>query len=170
MPDIDIQTLDAGEEADIREALDGVLGWKLHDEWVQSTDGSATVVNFINLGGATEIFLLQRSVTKSTSGASRVYLSDDNGVSVYNTSGDYKTLEPSGAVADSGSAGDLHENNATLSRSGFMEIKNWALPLCRDARSVTRTLEAASGPINAVRVIPSSGGSFTGGFIQCYAR
>lgn len=147
--------------------------------WDQSNDGTVSSVTFTGLAGAQDVLLIQRLVTQSVSGSSRVRLSDDNGSSYYSTSGNYVLISNLGAESNASDGGLLHDTNATAARSGVMLISSLSLSgvpkvlhsYTRQSGLRTILFVAGSFPaINAVEITPHNGGNFTGGVIYCLAR
>ena len=158
--------------------LSGVQDWKLNKVWQQSVDGSAANVDFTNLQGAQDIMLLVRNVTKASSQAFYFRVSVNNGISYYNSSGDYVSIANTGVESAQTAGAQLTNANATAARSGgvtlFAANTNGGPKLIqsvvRDGTNRSRFFVASTLPVNAVRIITSGGALMTGGAIYCYIR
>jgi len=167
MADIDIQNPGASE-ADLREALVDLVGWRLHDEWDHAINGTVSSIDFINLAPFSELYVVHNGLTKSTTATPRVLFSLDNGITFLNTSGDYSTTNTLGVTGNGASAGDMHSSGAASARYGTIQIFNTKNVISLDRRGDERILNF-DGPISGVRIYPTSG-DFTGGTMRCYVK
>jgi len=168
----------AGEDGD-----DGLLlplltfGWELAAVRVCSVSANE---DFPSLGHYTELFIIFDGITKATTGLTSIRVSTDNGASFLAALADYKSVAGSGIVTNS-TLGMIttHITNATASRSGFCEIKNFngfgtpKYAFSQVAGTLPEwILNAATelNPLNAIRVLGSGGGNLTGGTIYVFGR
>lgn len=155
-------------------ALKGT-GYAATGVWDQAVDGSASAVAFTDLDSS-ELLIHVNLATLSVSGVCQLQVSTDNGATWKTADADY------GALAADGSGGgtiggnmNLWSTNATLARSGealirFANMSGRVKLIERVNRALVTRFLANTSPINAVRVIPTGGGTINGGSVLVYGR
>ena len=133
--------------------------------WTYSVD--VPNVDVINLDAYSELMVIARNVQSSIAGVRCILASVNNGVSFYNTGGDYV------AISDAGIEGGVsifggHETNSTAARSFsaviFASSVNGGPKLCvssMQTANMRRLFVASNNPINALRFTNSAGGNLT---------
>jgi hypothetical protein len=149
--------------------------WSLHG----STTIAAPVasVAFTGLANASDILIIGRLLTQSVAGNAVVRVSTNNGVSYYNTSGDYVVLTLTTGQEANSSGMTVWSTAATAARSGSVLIQG--ANVTGAPRLLTNPDHTSGAPrffiadtandIDAVQV-SSSAGNFTGGTIYCFKR
>lgn len=138
-----------------------------------AVDGAKANIDFAGLGSFNELLILGRGLTTSVLGVRQVLASVDDGVSFYNTSGDYVTVDGAGVEANSPGFGN-HSTTATAARTLIFQIFNTKgaakLAKCTSLTVHQVLFVASASDINAIRVNNSGGGNITGGTVRVYAR
>lgn len=141
--------------------------WRLVETWTWSAN--VTEVDFAGIGDD-EIMVQVRGLTLSVAGTRNMRVSTDNGATFLSTSGDYLSVNGDGTETALTSLA-MHNTDSALARSGvalgfgFQSANPLALGINR-----TATWLLPAGPINAIRVYPSSGGNITAGTIRVFGR
>jgi hypothetical protein len=150
----------------------GGSGWELADEWVHSVTGdTASPIVLNDAQGADELMIIMESVTKSISGTVLARLSDNNGSSFYSTNG-YSTI-PANGNPTLVSELDLHQTNTTAARRGHIHVINAAdapVTVWGNAHSTGARSVGSANPVDAVQLLATGGGNFTGGSFRLYKR
>ncbi|MEY9717849.1 hypothetical protein ABIA22_000339 [Sinorhizobium fredii] len=143
--------------------------WRAAGSWDFSVNVSQ--VDFTNLGEFSEILLLGRLVTLGTSGTRNFQVGADNGSSFFSTSGDYQSVSTAGAETP-GTSLAMHATASTLGRTFWARIANFNQARLKpvDLLSGTPGLITQAAAMNAVRILPSAGGSITGGSLRIFGR
>lgn len=165
----DLQTeLDA-----LQTAIDAVGGsWAL----VSSTTISTPVaqVDVTGLAAYTDLFILGVDLTASSTGLRQVFLSTNNGVSFYTTSGDYVGVSTDATVNNATQAA-AHTTNSTAARTLTAQvlginILNAPKVIVHSGSSAPRLFVADNtNNVDAIRV-NNSAGNLTGGTVYVFAR
>lgn len=150
----------------------GSGGWELHGSWVQSVNGNATgSLDFTGLAGVSDIKVVILGVTKSSAAGIDLLVSQDNGATFFNTSGNYISFT-TGAPTNQASF-FLPGGSTTASRSGAAILfgceSHPALATPVNSGGVTMLFAANSSPIDAIRIIFGAG-SLTAGSILVFKR
>ena len=159
----------------VTEAANGSGGgggaWTLaHHSTISSPVAS---VDIIGLAGASDIMVLGRLITLSSSNFRQVQVSTDNGASYYTTSGDYQVVSNTGA--ESANAGALgHNTSASAARTimGAILGANTTGPkiIADYHASDNRLFVGSTAAINAIRVNANGGQNLTGGDVYVWTR
>lgn len=159
----------------------GGAAWSLLDQsggvitsgttWTYSS--AVANVDVVGLASYSEILIIARDVTVSSSGVRIIRASTDNGSSFYATNGNYRYINPSGVESDS-SVLASHDTNSALARSLFAHLKNTAGPIkaCTSSATATgidRIFVASADRINAIR-FANTAGNLTGGNLYVFGR
>lgn len=133
---------------------------------------SEVIITEINTYNECLIFCM--GVTASVSSFRQMQVSTDNGMTFYNTSGDYVIINPIGSVSNS-SACRFHTGNAAGVRWGVLGIQgiNAGGPQMIQfypGDDQLRLFVATDDPINALRISNNAGGNLTGGRLVVLAR
>lgn len=174
----------AADPGDVEQALDqlaervkdleGTVGggeWTLVDSYTYA--GDVASVAFTGLAGYTEIWVLMRNVTLSTSAWRELRVSIDNGANYLLSSGDYIRIDGNG-VATNDTIIPLHSTSSASARSGSLIIMGWNLTTPKIATVHNDNVGQAiviptANALNALMVRASSG-NITAGNIYIYAR
>lgn len=142
--------------------------------WDFAVDGAISTFDFTNLGTPNEILIIMDAVTKSASGSVNIRVSTDNGVTFYSAGTDHFFMDTNGVATGSSVISQMHNTNATAARTAFTHIIGAngprAIGLNLTIGTSHRIFRGSTSPINAVRIIPSAGGNFTGGAFYCKIR
>lgn len=148
-------------------------GWTVAGRWSFAIDGNtASPLDFVDLGfPVSEILIIANNLTKSVSGILQMRVSDDGGATFLSTNGNYETIDVNG-VATQDTELDLHATAATAARHATAHIRNAQVG---SVKAVTRldgdfAVINTVNSINAVRLILSAGGDFTGGSLEVLVR
>jgi hypothetical protein len=178
-------TLDVRFVSEVAALLDGG-GLAASDRWVLvDTNGVETTgatwsysapvasVDVKNLTDYSDILIVVNQVTADVSGSRAIQVSVDNGVSFYSASGDYVSLSTSGVRTNTTDIA-RHITFTTAARDvlAFIPGAGTSAPIKR-AQSIdgeNRSFVASPLPINAIRLINSTGGNLTGGSFSVYVR
>jgi hypothetical protein len=150
--------------------------WRLAGVWDQTVDGSVPFKEFKDLAGADDILIIAHGVTKSTAGRLFTQVSVNNGLSYYSSSGDYTIAGADGVAFGTVTIGTFESLNTVNPITGWVRIDGASMPGVRLGRfsdtstAAQRYFVGSTAPINAVRVLPSTGGNLMGGKIYCYVR
>lgn len=162
-----------GSQADITVAGGGSTKWTLLNSWDFAVSGAISQLDTTGITND-EVMVVGQGVTKSVSGRPLIYVSTNNGVSYDTTSSNYLFLNSSGGTA--GNSGFYLDNGITTAATSGELI----LTAMQETGSKFVIFSTANAPgyqyvgstsiINAMRVIPSAGGTFSGGKIFVYGR
>lgn len=142
--------------------------------WVWSTN--VTGVDFTNLENYDELLILSRLMTKSVSGVVGLAVSVNNGSSFYNGASDYIFMNNAGVEAVTSLGFGFHSTSTALARSGWGFVRNMksygpkSLYSLAETGASPRYFMTSMLPINAIRILNSSGGNLTGGSLAVYAQ
>lgn len=133
-------------------------------------------VDVINLGSYTDLMVVARGLTSSSSGNRNILVSVDNGSSFYSSSGDYISITEAGVEANA-SAMLIHDTASTSARgltgyilgSGVTGGQKLGLGPGTGANR-QRVFVASTSPVNALRLVPGGGGNLTAGSLYVYGR
>lgn len=151
------------------------MAWTLMDTWDHSVSGNtASPLAFTGLAGAQDIMIVVRDVTLSVAGFLGVQVSIDNGANYYNTSGDYVSMNDAGVISNADYFRITSTSIATA-RAGHKiihatNVNGIVKPDSQSEGSRRHQFRASLSPIDAVQLIASAGGNFTGGFVYCLGR
>lgn len=133
---------------------------------------SSAVANedFTDLGGFSEILVIARLITTSASARRFFNLSVDNGVSFFNSSGDYVVVGTDGTETGTNELA-AHTTTTTAARTVFMHLANNVADAPKFVRgdADTRLFVASLAVVDAVRILASSG-NLTDGTIYVMGR
>lgn len=152
-------------------AVAGVASWSQVASWTHS--GNVTTVDFTSLSG-TEFLVIGRGVALTSAGSRRIRISDDNGGTWFDTSGDYQDIDNAGVEAN---ADGLSLNSASATTaSDFAEhiiaANLSAPPKILERRTRTgfgASVATGASAINGIRIYATAG-DFSAGTIRIYAR
>ena len=131
--------------------------------------------DFINLGAYSDIKVIARLVTASSSGIRLLYASTDNGATFYTAAADYVIIQDAGTEAGSAGFG-FHATNATAARSGIIDISGniagtpTQFIVDNRIQDNARLLVASTAAVNAIRVTNSVAGTLGAGTIYVLGR
>lgn len=152
----------------------GTVDWALIATWDFAISGAtASPIPFTGLAGANEILVIVRGLTKSIAGTLDMQFSVNNGSTYFSTLGDYAIQATTGTdTIDNAVA--LATGNVTTAVGSVAQVVSAAigtLPVTRSSgQGQPYVFLASTTPINALRVIASNAGNFTGGTIRVYTR
>lgn len=151
----------------------GTGGWELHDSWVQSIDGNAAApLDFTGLAGVSDLKIVVLGVTKSVSAGLDMLVSQDNGSTFFNTSGNYISF--STGAASNQSSFFLPGGATTAVRSGAVHLVGCESYPMLHTPSLNHgqpgsMFVANASPIDAIRIIFGAG-ALTAGAIHVFKR
>lgn len=138
-----------------------------------AVDGAKLNIDFIGLAAFNELLVVARGLTDGTVGSRSLYVSVDNGVGFFTTSGDYVDVDGAGVEVNVTQL-STHATPATAAKSVISHIVNMkgAHKVCQiqGGTSTRRLFVASALDINAVRIANSAGGNITAGTVRVYAR
>ena len=145
-------------------------GWT----FVTTAAASGTTVDFIGLGGYSEIMIIMKGVTATGNCIRQLLVSTNNGSTFLNASGNYINLDSNGAETNSDVLSFDNGNNAA-SHSGWLIISAFNNTQC--AKPVTAAFPAANlvglvnttSALSAIRAQPHAN-SFNGGNFFVFGR
>lgn len=151
-------------------------GWVL----AASSAASGSAVNFTGLAGVTDIMVIARQVTLSSSGVAVVQVSVDNGSNYFSTSGNYIAIVNDTGVEANTIGASMWNTSATAARSGVVKIEGanvtgaprliHCLGNTPSAIHAQRLFVAdTANDIDAVRIVPTAG-TFSGGNFYVFTR
>lgn len=151
------------------------MAWSLVSIWDHSATGDSAGVNFTGLAGAEDLMVFCKAVTKSSSGQIAFQLSVNNGSSYYASAGDYETIGTNGVVSLTNDMIDMHTTNSSSARYAIGLVYGCNVAgthkMCHSAtQEFWGAFVASTDVVNAIRILPSNGGNFTGGTIQLLKR
>jgi len=153
---------------------DGVYvdqGWRLIGSYDHAVDGTVGWKDFVGLGVYKELMIIGLNVSTSGNGDVRALASVDNGVSFYNTAGNYIFTSNNGATSSS-SVFASSSGNSTAGKSWAWELSLNTTPPQSFSRAYDgnqRFFVASANRINAIRLVAASG-NLTGGTAYVHAR
>lgn len=151
----------------------GVGDWAQAGLWDFAISGAtATPIAFTGLAGAAEILIIASNLTRSVAATTTVQVSDDNGATYKTTGGDYITADEGGGGADVTAAAIAFLTASGAARSSVIHIKTAKLnpQACVNGAGNHTHVVVALGAINAIQVVATGGGNFTGGTLRVYTR
>lgn len=167
---------DGGAATRLYVNTDGATAWSVISTGLlllatQTVAGAANY-DFTDLSGYGEIVVVARGVTKSASGILNLLVSTDNGSTFLTASGDYLDVAAAGTVSNN-TAMDFHATATTALRSGRITI--WGFnttgqKAAHTTASVLNYIIPTTTALNAIRVVPSGGGTLDAGTIYVYGR
>lgn len=147
--------------------------WGLHGS--QSVPAGTSSVQFTGLGNPTEILVYVEDLSLSVAGVGVVQVSVDNGANWYSTSGDYWAVDATGTRVNTIGAAFVSTNH-TAARTGAVLIQG--ANVIGSPRLMTSIVSTSSpmrpfranqtDAINAVRFVPSGGGTMGGATCVAY--
>jgi hypothetical protein len=146
--------------------------WTLANSWTWSTN--VANVDFTGLGSFGEIRVRLDAVTSSGAGIRQVQVSDDNGLTFYSTTSDYRSVDATGVEAGVATI-NAHLTGSASARSGEVWISVCHLTgrkvaLCETILTAPFVvLPTTTSVINAVRV-KDSVGNLSGGSVEIWVR
>jgi hypothetical protein len=152
--------------------------WSLAGSWTYSVN--VANVDITGLAGARDILIIGRGIVLAVSGTPIIRVSTNNGSTFFSTSGNYVAVSSVGV--ESNSAGiALNDSNGTTASSGAVLIQ--AANVLGAPRPLTNlgspTASSAilrlfvgdtANDIDAIRLIPGSGGNITAGSLYVFKR
>lgn len=125
-----------------------------------------------------ELYLQVNDITFATSDTAQIQLSVNNGSSYYTTDADYDTFADNGTItaATIGASCNLYSASATTARTAALwfpgaNVNGVRKTFFRMNRFNTCTIFVSStAPVDAFRIVGTSGGNMTGGNIIVYGR
>ncbi len=139
----------------------GSGAWALAGTWTYSSP--VANVDFTGLGGYDELMVIVNNVGGTVSSANQLRLSDNNGVSFYSTSGNYLEIGTNGLPSNQ-DAINLNGSNTTAPRYGLARLMYNTSGVSKsiervnvDAAAPWILFVASTAPINAIRILRSSG-------------
>jgi hypothetical protein len=152
-------------------------GWELVGSWDHAASGdTASPLSFINLAGFTEFLVMCDRVTLSIDSVLAVRVSTDNGVSFLASPGDYQRIGDDGVSVVADSAMLLNTALFTsVPHSGQClicgaDVTGAYKVTPKNLGPYRERIDTTTAPINALQVIASNGGNFTGGRVFVLAR
>lgn len=150
-------------------------GWTVVSNTVISSP--TAVVPFTGLTYS-DLYLEAIDITFATSDTAQIQLSVNNGSSYYTTDADYDTFADNGAItaATIGASCNLYSSTTTAARTGAVwfpgaNTSGIRKTFYRMNRFNTCTIFVGStSPVNAIRIVGTSGGNMTGGRLILYGR
>jgi hypothetical protein len=129
------------------------------------------------LGTPKEILIVGVAVGQSVSGVPFIRVSTDNGSTYRATNGDYINVDSAGSTTNATGSTGLIDTAATAARyfEALITLCDQAV-LYKPIQSLVRYSQGhaafvqSTSQINAVRVVPSGGGTFSAGTILCFIR
>lgn len=153
----------------------GGSGWTTLNHWSFASSGAVTSVDTTSIS-ASSVMIVGSNVTVSSASVPLVLLSDSNGTTYYNTSGNYSYISTAGAGTNVNGF-TLTASTATTAKSWFgkmdgLQTAGMQKPLTQTTDGRLALFTASTSAINAIRVIPSagSGATWTGGDIWILGR
>lgn len=143
---------------------------------VSSTTISTPVaqVDVIGLAAYSDLLIIGQDITTSSTGIRQIFLSTNNGVSFYTTSGDYVGISADG-TANAVTQAAAHTTNSTATRTlvatiNGTNIANAPKMVTHSGSTAPRLFVADNANnVDAIR-FNSSAGNLTGGAIYVFAR
>ncbi len=136
----------------------------------------AAQYDFPNLSAYTDIRVVIRAVTQSSTGVVQMRVSTDNGSTFLAASGDYIGVSGSGVTTNTTELA-FFATNATAARDGFLLIEGFNGTQLKTAHatffstdSVGYRVIPTTTALNAVRVLTSGAGNLSGGTIYVFGR
>lgn len=163
----------SGTTANVTIAGGGGGKWTLLNSWDFSVSGAISTLDTTSLTND-EILVVTQAVTKSSSGRPTLYFSTNNGTSYDTTIANYLSVSATGgAPGNSGVYMDTASTTGATSGQAIITAlqesgPKIALPTSSNPNGYQYIGSALA--INAVRVIPTGGGTFNGGKIFVYGR
>lgn len=154
--------------------------WQVDTLWEHSVSGNTTTILSGDLTGYNEVRVVFEGSTTTSSGVRAVRVSVDGGSNYLSTSGDYKSVEPTGVV-NSETCIFCHSTASTASRGGVVDIQLYPSGTVKAFTTPNRSFSAAgyvSGsllPINKIAVTNltvagAAAGDFSSGKIWILKR
>ena len=135
-------------------------GWEEIGQYDFGVSGGSAA-EFLNVGEYTDIEIYGSQITMTSAGYRRVQYSVDNGVSWYNTSGDYYTIEDTGTRTARTNAGS-HSTASSAARDSFSQLSCNIDGHPKIFRHVSTTrpgmFNASLNVVNAIRMVTQDAG------------
>ena len=136
------------------------VGWEEIGQYDFGVSGGSAA-EFLNVGEYTDIEIYGSQITMTSAGYRRVQYSVDNGVSWYNTSGDYYTIEDTGVRTARTNAGS-HSTASSAARDSFSQLSCNIDGHPKIFRHVSTTrpgmFNASLNVVNAIRMVTQDAG------------
>lgn len=149
----------------------GGAGWT----FIATAAASGTAVDFIGLASYNEILVILKNVTATGACIRQLLVSDDNGSTFKNTSGNYISIDSNGAESNASVLSFDNGNNGSA-HSGWIQISlfddtNSPIKPANASFPTTNTVQAVNLnlALSAIRVRPHAN-AFNGGNIYVFAR
>lgn len=146
-------------------------GWRLVGSYNHAVDGTVGWKDFVDLGVYKELLIIGVSVSTSGAGDVRALASVDNGLSFYNTAGNYVFTSNNGQTNLSSVFASSSGNDTAAKTWAWVCSLNTTPPqsFSRAYDGHQRFFLASPNRINAIRLIAASG-NLTGGAAYIHAR
>lgn len=152
----------------------GTGAWTLIGSNSPSTSAAVT---FTGLAGYTDLMVYAAGVACSVSGTILLQCSTNNGSSYYSASGDYLAIDSAGTTVNTVGA-SFWSTNSTSARYGLVMVRGinvTGAPKMMWAENVTSTMLRPfvadnANDVDAIQLVPSGGGTMSGGTIYLWGR
>lgn len=154
----------------------GAAGYVQVGAYDHAVDGNAGNLDFVGLAGYTEFLILGKGLATADSVNVRAYLSVDNGVSFFTSSGDYQAITSTSGV-DGGASTAIAFSGPNSADPQSMALHIFGVaglvfgynPLITLATQAARRFDASALAPNAIRIAATTG-NITAGELVVLAK